>query len=959
MDPHRWRRLKSLLEDVLAQPASDRAARLAQAAAQNGDLAGDLAALVAAHESDPAFIEPAPRRVPPAPPIGGDDPRLGKRVGPYRLVRPIASGGMGSVYLAARDDDAYRQHVAVKLLRADLGTDPDRRGELLRRFRLERQTLAQLEHPHIARLLDGGATDAGEPFLVMEYVEGHPITEFCDRNRLPLRARLTLFQQVCRAVAFAHRNLVVHRDLKPRNILVTAQGEPKLLDFGIAKLLDPSRVEGADLTRTAQAAMTPAYASPEQIAGQPVTIATDVYSLGVVLYELVTGAFPYAVAGRPPHEVARLICEADPPPPSTCAGRTVRRRRGAGERAARPDRSSHLALGGEAPGPGDGGSRPAASWSGGGASDLPRVGRAAAREIDAIVLTALRKEPERRYAGAERLSEDIARFLDGRPVLACAATRRYRAAKFARRHAGVMAAGALLTVAIAIGMIGTLWQAGVARTQRDAARWAERVADQRRGEAEAAARRAQRAEQASRREAQTTRRLVEYLQNVFVQANPSEAPGAVTAQRVAVSRELLEDAAARIEQDLADEPRVRAAALGSLAQVFRTLGNRARAQELAERGAAISAGLGDEPGVELASCLTELGNLRLDAGDGAGAVALHERALAAYRAVLGEDGPEVARSLVNLGAARRRARDLEGAVRDGQAGLEMYRRLMGEEHPYVASAMENLALAHKDRREYETSETLLREALALRRRIHGPGHASIATTLNDLALLLRERGAWEEAEGLVREAIDSTRATLGEGRELATQLNTLGMVLAGAGRRDEARVAFEESLTLRRRWMGEGHTEVAASLNNLATLRSDARDWAGAESLLREALAIRELALGEEDAQTLLTVNNLGVVLFQAGRYAEAERLALDALDKARRRLSGSDPRIGDLARLAGECLAAQGRRGEALPLLREYAEGLRARYGEQDRRTRAAMSRVEAVQRSDAPGQANERAEE
>lgn len=964
MTPERWSRLKVLLSDALALPPARRAAGIARLARRHPDLAADLARLAVAHERDPAFIEPpdpsarddahhplesAAGVVPPdAPP----DPRVGRRFGPYRILRPIASGGMGAVFLAQRDDDAFQKHVAVKLLRDDAAPDPDRRAELLRRFRVERQTLAQLDHPHIARLIDGGATDSGEPFLVMEFVAGSPVTEFCDHHRLTVRERLTLFARICHAVAFAHRNLVVHRDLKPRNIFVTADGQPRLLDFGIAKLLDPSRADAADLTRTAQAAMTPAYASPEQISGRPVTTATDVYSLGVVLYELLTGSFPYAVADQPPHEVARLICQADPPAPSTCAS-TTRARRGRFERAARPANSSRLGLGRGAPDAAP--PRPPPFGPDRGAPDLARVGRARLREIDAIVLTALRKEPEQRYPGAERLADDIERFLDGRTVRACAGTRRYRAAKFVRRHAGAVAAAAMIVAALAAGLASTLWQADVARQERDAARRAESLADRRRVEALAAADIAARARQASQREAQTSRRLVEFLQNVFVQANPYESPGAVSSERIAAAQALLEDAAGRIERDLADEPLAQVAALSTLAQVFRTLGHRQRARQFAQRGVEIHAGLDAPDGVELASCLTELGNAALDDGDGERAASLHERALAAYRAALGEEAPEIARALVNLGAARRRARDLAGAVRDGSAGLEMYRRLLGDEHPYVASAMENLALAYKDRREDSTAEQWLREALALRRRIHGPGHASIATTLNDLALVLRGRGAWEEAEGLIREALEATRGSLGEGPALATQLNTLGMVLAGAGRRDEARAAYEESLGLRRRWLGEGHTDVSASLNNLAALRTDARDWAGAEALLREALGIRQRALGADHPQTLQSASNLAVVVYQAGRFEEAERLARQALSAARERLAEGDPLIGDLARLTGECLAAQGRRDEALPLLAEHAEGLRARWGADDRRTREALRRVEALRQGSAPGQEKE----
>ena len=325
----------------------------------------------------------------------------GNRIGPYKIVREIGRGGMGAVYLAERDDEHYRQQVAIKLIKPGLGGEP-----IQRRFRNEMQILADLNHANIARLFDGGETSDGLPYLVMEYVEGSPINQYCDEKQLSIEQRLNLFCTVCAAVQYAHQHLVIHRDIKPGNILVTSEGVPKLVDFGIAKLLDQATPE---LTATAMPFMTPHYASPEQLRGESVTTATDVYSLGVVLYELLSGRSPYRFKSHVPHEIAKTICEDEP-----------------------EKRRKHLNA-----------------------------------DLDNIVLMAMRKEPQRRYATAEQFAEDIQRHLNGRPVRARQDTFTYRAGKFIRRQKVAVAAAALVLITLLVGIVATTWQARVARAERE------------------------------------------------------------------------------------------------------------------------------------------------------------------------------------------------------------------------------------------------------------------------------------------------------------------------------------------------------------------------------------------------------------------------------------------------------------------------------------------------------------
>jgi eukaryotic-like serine/threonine-protein kinase len=414
MTPEEWKRVKAILEPALGLPEAERTGYVVRACGDDEGLRREVQSLLDAERGDWSFFDrgSAPRPTAEA----GTRHRPGERIGPYEIAGEIGRGGMGEVYLARRADEEFEQKVAIKFIRPGVADD-----DALHRFRKERQISASLDHPGIARLLDGGTTESGEPYFVMEYVEGEGLLEYSRRHALSVEARLRLFRDVCAAVRYAHQNLVVHRDIKPGNILVTAEGLPKLLDFGIAKLIHTDGGVPEDRTATLFRMLTPDYASPEQVRGQPVTTASDVYSLGVVLYELLTGRRPYHLDTSDASELVRVVCEQDPERPSTVV-----------DRAPHPE-------------------RPAAT------------SRELRGDLDAIVLKAMRKEPGARYGSVDQLDDDVRRHLEGRPVLARHGTFSYRAGKFVRRHRVLLAAAALVAIALAGGIVSTLRETHRAR----------------------------------------------------------------------------------------------------------------------------------------------------------------------------------------------------------------------------------------------------------------------------------------------------------------------------------------------------------------------------------------------------------------------------------------------------------------------------------------------------------------
>ena len=899
MTPERWAEIRDAFADVLEHDAADRASILRALASRDAGLAREVENLLAGHD-ETGVVDELGEWIAPLRPLGdpeSSDPRLPwDRVGRYRLLRELGRGGMGTVYLAERDDD-FRQQVAVKVLHpaiADAGVSD--------RFLHERQILASLRHPHIASLLDGGTTTDGTPWFAMELVDGVRIDRWCDDRELSVEDRIRLFLDVCDAVWTAHRNLVVHRDLKPSNVLVTDDGDVALLDFGIAKLLDEGAPRDA-VTRSQFPMMTPEYASPEQVRGEPVTTATDVYSLGVMLYELLTGLRPHRLATRTPSEIERLVAETRPTPPSRAVA---------------------------------GGARPGGPDAPESEEDaaLERIRSARVRgttpeglarrlrgDLDLVVLTALARDPARRYDSAEKLAEDLRRFLAGRPLHARPDSTAYRWSLFVRRHRlGVAAAGALLTSLLA-GLGGTVWQAREAREQ-----------------ARAAASERDRAH----REALTAERVAAFLVGLFQHADPQVAQG-----RTPTVAEALETGADRISRELESEPAVRATLLASIAEVRRGLGDYEQARRLAEESLALRRTALGPLDPATAESLHLLAGIVHYEGDLGRAEALHRLALWQRRELLGERHPDVATSLDELADVHYDEGRYDAAEAVYREALEIRREALGQLHEDVATSLNSVGQILYVQGRAQEAEPFLREALAQRRFLLEPEHPDLASSLNNLAVIVDELGDLDAAIPLYRQALEARRRVLGDDHpKVAINLNNLATALVEGGRADEgAEAMLLEAHALTERTLGPGHRRIALISTNLGRLYLDAGRWEEAEQAQRRALEVRRAQLDEEHPDITLNLAYLAAVQRARGDVEGAVAAYRDVIARYGAVLDADHPRLLTSRVRLGQCLGDLGRRDEAREELATAHGLLREKLGSGDRRTRLAAESLAALE--------------
>ncbi|MEM7351920.1 MAG: serine/threonine-protein kinase, partial [Acidobacteriota bacterium] len=817
-----WRRLEELFHAALELESAARAAFIERECADSPELREELERLLTSAEDD-TTLDGVVAGAAAATSASLDPLQAGEALGSYRLLEVLGRGGLSTVYLAERADDQYLAQAALKIVSHGMDSK-----DLQDRLRQERQILASLDHPNIARLLDGGTTRDGQPFFVMEYIEGQDLESYCDSHQLSVEQRLRIFRQVCDAVNYAHRNLIVHRDIKPGNILVTDKGVPKLLDFGIAKILDPEPgLQLAETTLTGRRLLTPQFASPEQMRGEALTTATDVYSLGVVLYRLLTGRHPYVLTRLRPSEVERMICETEAERPSSGAMRPLaddetwvrEALTGLEEIAQRRDTTPQ------------------------------RLKRQLEGDLDTIVLKALRKEPERRYSTPDQLSEDLRCYLEGLPVTARADSAWYRSRKFMRRHR--MAAATVVMMAAVVASLVGFYTLRLAQ-ERDKARV----------------------------EAGKAQQAYDVLRDVFDVSNPSRSKG-----ETVTARELLDRGAERMSQELTGQPEVRASMLEVIGGVYRQLGLSSRAETLLQESLEIRRDHFDAASPEVAASLNQLAEVLYELKSYDRAEAMFREALAIRTATVGEEDPDTLVSQNNLAAMLFARGDFEGSEEIFRQVLATRRRSSSATESEVATSLNNLALVLDTRGDLQAAEPLYRESLEIKRRIFGSLDLDVASGLNNLAGMLEAGGDDAAAAPLYQEALEIYRQLVGDAYpDVTHSLQSLAEIALRQGDSSEAERLFTEALTSWQQASPDNPGWKAKLLGPLGELRVRDGRATAAEPLLRESLTLFTEAYPADDWQIGQAEVRLGACLLALGRSAEGEALidrGLAALETA------------------------------------------------------------------------------
>jgi eukaryotic-like serine/threonine-protein kinase len=795
MDQAQLQRVRALFDALVDLPTGDRDAALDREAADDPAVRVEVRALLHIADSHDFLTEDLRTTS-----LDYDDAGMvGQHLGAYKLERVLGTGGMGTVFEATRDDAQYLKRVAIKLVMRGGASDL-----LMARFRLERQILARLEHRNIATLLDGGLTPDGRPYLVMEYVDGAPITAWCDAKKLGIRDRLQLFRQVCAAVQYAHANLIIHRDLKPANVFVTSDGTVKLLDFGIAKLLGGAEDEANAITRAGGRALTPEYASPEQLRGEVLTTASDLYSLGVVLFEVLAGARP--------HRSTASVFADDAPLLSTqitdAAGITR-----------------------------DG--------------DADRVRRMVRGDVEQIVAKLLRKEPDRRYASAEAVSDDLQRYLSGLTVRAQADSVSYRLGKFVRRNRAAVVAAAAVVVSLIGGVIVTSRSAKRATLAQDRA---ERVSG--------------------------------FLQTVL-----STVPSSTSGRDLPIS-EVIDSAALRLPTELAAEPEVRAELEGVIANAYQSLGKLDAAEthmRTALRLRELTAGVASRSAI---LALDQVGNIQMAAGELDSAAAAFKDAIARADRIKAPDDTLRAQLLTSLGSLANARGVPADALKFHQQALAIRKRVLAPTNDEIGISMGNVAVAYGELNRWADAEAMHRESIRFFEATAKGPNVRIAEATNSLATALDLQGKTAAADSAYRKVLAMRAQLFGTKHpDYAFTAMNYGMFVFDQGRYDEAATYARATLALRNTSIPESHPAIAASLQTLGRSLDHTGDHAGAERALRESLELRTKFLPKGSWLIGSSEGVLGEHFLLLRNFGEAERYMLHADSLLVAGLGDSSPR--------------------------------------------------------------------
>jgi eukaryotic-like serine/threonine-protein kinase len=827
----RWESVKELLHQAMQLGPERRARFLDEACSSNGALRAEVESLLLAEEGvRSSFLQSKPS-------LGGpgddDDPidaagalEAGQS-SRFQLLRKLGEGGMGQVWLAEQTSPVRRQ-VALKLIKA--GMFDEACGQ---RFQSERQSLAMMDHPAIAKVFDAGSTPQGAPYFVMEYVSGVSITAYCDNRRLTTRERLELFVRVCEGVQHAHQKAIIHRDLKPSNILVTevdGRPAPKIIDFGVAKAVTRELTAETTFTRAGTIVGTPEYMSPEQAnsSGEDIDTRTDVYSLGVIFYELLAGVPPLDLRAIAFEEFLRRLREEEPSKPSTrIRGQAL----AASTELARRRQTEPVTLAKQMRG-----------------------------DLDSIALKALEKDRSRRYSSPSDLAGEIGRYLRNEAVLAVAPSFAYRAAKFARRHRGALATACAFALVLIVA-------AGVSIRQSVRAN----------------------------REAAAAQAVNDFLQNdLLAQASVANqlGPSAKPDPHLEV-RTVLDRAAARIAGKFRQQPEVEAAVRDTIGQTYMDLGLYPEARTQLERALYLDRRVLGAENPKTLKTTSRLGRTATFQGKYAEAEVLFGQALEIQRRVLGVDRPDTLYSMNSLAAVYY----YQGKYAQAEAllsrTLEIRRQMLGSEHPDTLTSMSSLAGVYSVQGKYAQAEALYSQTLEMLRRVLGPEYPETLRCMNNLAIVYRWEGRYLQAEVLLRQSLEARRRVLGpEHPETLLSLGTLASIYDDQGKYSQAEILASRILDIQRRVLGNEHPDTLTAMNNLAHVYVAQGRYKEAEALRAQTLEIRRRVLGPKHFNTLVSMNSLAYVYAVQGKYAQAEVLFRQALEVGRRELGPEHPLI-------------------------------------------------------------------
>jgi serine/threonine protein kinase len=731
-------------------------------------------------------------------------------IGNYRIVQKLGEGGMGEVY-EAEQTEPIRRRVALKIIKWGMDTK-----QVVARFESERQALALMNHPNIAKVFDAGATDQGRPFFVMECVKGVPITDYCDIHRLNNRQRLELFNQVCEGVQHAHQKGIIHRDIKASNVLVMIQDDkplPKIIDFGVAKAVSQRLTERTVFTEMGQLIGTPEYMSPEQaeMSGLDIDTRTDVYSLGVLLYELLVGVLPFEskdLRSAGFDEIRKKIREEEPPKPST--------------RLTTPGFDTDHAMRSRQ-------------------TDLSALTKQLKGELDWITMKAMAKDRTQRYASASELAVDIMRYLKHEPVMAGPPSAAYRLRKYVRRHKVGVAAGALVILALIIGITGT--SIGLLKAVK--------------------------AEKRAREEAETAQRVSDFLVGLFEVSDPSEARG-----NTITAREILDKGSGKIEEELQAQPKIRSRLMETMGRVYRNLGLYDQAAPILEKSLSLKRQVYRENHLEVAASLHTLAVLYDTQGKYQEAESLFRQSLAIKEKILGQDHSDVAKSLNSIAVVNWNQGKYAEAEPLFLRSLAIKEKALGPDDPEVGNTLTNLGVLYHLQNKFEEAEPLFKRALAISEKVLDQDHPDVASALNNLGSLYEDMGKPEEAEPLYERALAIWEKTLGpDHTDVAIALHNLANLYRNNGKVDEAESYYLRSLSIFEKALGADHPYVAYSYRERANLYRDQGKHEEAEKLYQSALEIFEKSLGPDHLNVAETLENYALLLRQLDRAEEAEKL--------------------------------------------------------------------------------------